>query len=191
MGITLLKLGQLDEAIFILKKTVYLNCKYPEANNNLGNALRKKGMFEESKYYLLKAIEFRPNYSSAFNNLGLLYMQTGLIKDAEKYFIKAVLKDKKNAEAFNNLGIVLQETGKLKDAINRINKRLGPQRTKEALDAIEKKEWSKACKAMLDYYDRCYDYELEKSKNINSVDLSGLSLESSLVKIYKMNLYPL
>ena len=67
----------------------------------------------------------------------------------------------------------------------------GPQRTKEAIDAIEKKEWSKACKAMLDYYDRCYEYELEKTKNINSIDLSGLNLKSSLIKILKEKLNPL
>ena len=80
---------------------------------------------------------------------------------------------------------------KLKDAVERISKRLGPQRTKEALLAFEKKEWSKACKAMLDYYDRCYEYELNKSKNINSIDLSGLSLKLSLIKILNEKLDPL
>ena len=79
----------------------------------------------------------------------------------------------------------------LKDAVNRISKRLGPQRTQEALIAIEKKEWSKACEAMLDYYDKCYEYELKKTTNINTVNLSGLSLKSSLSKILKENLNPL
>ena len=79
----------------------------------------------------------------------------------------------------------------LKDAIKRISKRLGPERTKEAILAIEKKEWSKACKAMLDYYDRCYEYELEKIKNINSIDLSGLNIELSLKKILNESLNPL
>ena len=76
----------------------------------------------------------------------------------------------------------------LKDAVNRISKRLGPKRTKEALIAIEEKEWSKACEALLDYYDRCYEYELKKAININSIDISGLSLELSLIKILKENL---
>ena len=79
----------------------------------------------------------------------------------------------------------------LKEAVQRISKRLGPQRTKEALVAIEMKEWSKACIAMLDYYDRCYDYELAKAKNINSINLSGLNLQLSLVKILKEKLIPL
>ena len=71
----------------------------------------------------------------------------------------------------------------LKDAVNRISKRLGPQRTKEALKAIEERKWDKACIAMLDYYDRCYDYELQKAQNIESIDLKGLSLELSIKKI--------
>ena len=79
----------------------------------------------------------------------------------------------------------------LKDAVNRISKRLGPQKTKEALTAIEKKEWSKACEAMLDYYDKCYEFELKKTTNINSINLSGLNLKSSLDKILKEKLNPL
>ena len=80
---------------------------------------------------------------------------------------------------------------KNQSAVNRISKRLGPNRTKEALIAIEKEEWSNACKAMLDYYDRCYDYELKKTRELNSVDLSGLTLKLSLKKILKENLYTL
>ena len=79
----------------------------------------------------------------------------------------------------------------LKDAVKRISKRLGPLRTKEALNAIDKKDWSKACEAMLDYYDKCYEYELKKTNHINSINLSGLSLKSSLDKILKENLNPL
>ena len=76
----------------------------------------------------------------------------------------------------------------LKDAVKRISKRLGPQRTKDALIAIERKEWSKACIAMLEYYDKCYDYELQKSSNLNSIDLSGLNLKSSLNKVLNLSL---
>ena len=96
-------------------------------------------------------------------------------------------------ERVNNLVNVYSQNSQneLKDAVGRISKRLGPQRTKEALVAIEKKEWSEACKAMLDYYDRCYEYELQKTRNINSIDLSGLSLKSSLIKILNVKLNPL
>ena len=57
--------------------------------------------------------------------------------------------------------------------------------------AIEQKNWSKACIAMLDYYDRCYDYELKKYHSLNKVDISGLNLELSLIKISDEKLDPL
>ena len=63
----------------------------------------------------------------------------------------------------------------LAEATQRISRRLGPQRTKEALDAIAREDWAGACRATLDYYDRCYDHELERSPKRNTIDLTGQS----------------
>ncbi len=68
-----------------------------------------------------------------------------------------------------------QGGGALAEATQRISRRLGPQRTKEALEAIAREDWANACRATLDYYDRCYDHELERSPKRNNIDLSGLS----------------
>ena len=67
----------------------------------------------------------------------------------------------------------------LREATQRISKRLGPQRTQKALDAIDQQNWAEACQAMLDYYDRCYDKELERSPARDTVNLEGLSTEDS------------
>ncbi|MFN9631215.1 MAG: tRNA 2-selenouridine(34) synthase MnmH [Cyanobacteriota bacterium] len=50
-----------------------------------------------------------------------------------------------------------QDPGALVEATLRIAKRLGPQRTAEAVEAIRQGEMGRACALMLDYYDRCYD----------------------------------
>ena len=63
----------------------------------------------------------------------------------------------------------------LQEATQRISRRLGPQRTRQALDAIALENWDQACRAMLDYYDRCYDYELSRTHQRQSVDLCGLN----------------
>ncbi|KZR64077.1 tRNA 2-selenouridine(34) synthase MnmH [Prochlorococcus sp. MIT 1306] len=63
----------------------------------------------------------------------------------------------------------------LQEATQRISRRLGPQRTRQALDAIALENWDQACRAMLDYYDRCYDYELSRTPQRQSVDLCGLN----------------
>ena len=63
----------------------------------------------------------------------------------------------------------------LSEATQRISRRLGPQRTTTALKAIAEEDWGTACRATLDYYDRCYDHELERSPQRRSIDISGLS----------------
>ena len=67
----------------------------------------------------------------------------------------------------------------LAEATERISRRLGPQRTKEALEAIAREDWATACRATLDYYDRCYDHELARSPRRDTIDLSGLSADQA------------
>ncbi len=76
----------------------------------------------------------------------------------------------------------------LKDATIRISKRLGPQRTKEALEALEKENWESACSSILDYYDRCYDRELSRRTCRSTVDISGLKPREAATKIIETNL---
>ena len=125
------------------------------------------------------------------SNLGKCRIPNSLYTKMKNAPVLEIIKTKK--ERVDNLVNVYSHNSQkeLKDAVDRIRKRLGPQRTNDALLAIEKKEWTTACKAMLDYYDRCYEYELEKTKNINSIDLSGLNLKSSLIKILNKKLNPL
>jgi tRNA 2-selenouridine synthase len=56
----------------------------------------------------------------------------------------------------------VQNGAELAEATNRIARRLGPARTKAALEAIAAADWAAACRQMLDYYDRCYDHETKK-----------------------------
>ena len=125
------------------------------------------------------------------SNLGKCRIPNSLYTKMKKAPIIEIIKDKD--ERIKNLVHVYSQNSQteLNNAVNRISKRLGPQRTKEALTAIKRKEWSKACESMLDYYDKCYEYELKNSNKINSINLSGLSLKSSLNKILNEKLFPL
>ena len=138
------------------------------------------------KFHASNAIEIWLEAESS--NLGKCRIPNSLYKKMKKAPIIEIIKTKN--ERIENLVNVYSQNSQteLKEAVNRISKRLGPQRTKEALVAIETKDWSEACKAMLDYYDKCYEYELDKIKNINTIDLSGLSLKLSLIKILNENL---
>lgn len=68
----------------------------------------------------------------------------------------------------------VQDPQALAEATRRIAKRLGPQRTTAALEAIERRDRAAACLQMLDYYDRCYDHELGQHR-VCSVELGQLS----------------
>ena len=141
------------------------------------------------KFHKNNAIEIWIEAESS--NLGKCRIPNNLYAKMKKAPILEIIKTKN--ERIENLVKLYSQNSQteLKDAVNRISKRLGPQRTKEALTAIDKKEWSKACEAMLDYYDKCYEYEIKQAKNINSINISRLSLNSSLNKILKENLHPL
>ena len=67
----------------------------------------------------------------------------------------------------------------LREATERIQRRLGPQRTREALLAIDQQRWSDACMAMLAYYDSCYDRELERKPALRTMDLEGVDPEGA------------
>ena len=66
--------------------------------------------------------------------------------------------------------------GGLLEATQRLQRRLGPQRTKDATDSIRSGDLSSACAVILDYYDRCYSYELNRrSTPITRLPVKGLS----------------
>ena len=74
---------------------------------------------------------------------------------------------------------------KLKEAVVRIKKRLGPQRTKIALEGIENADWESVCKSVLDYYDKCYEYEKIGKTNIKTLDLTNIIDDQKILKLIK------
>jgi tRNA 2-selenouridine synthase len=75
----------------------------------------------------------------------------------------------------------------LREATERISRRLGPQRTALALKAIDQSDWSEACRQMLDYYDRCYDHDLDRRQQppLRRVDLEGLDEAAAAALLLK------
>ena len=73
----------------------------------------------------------------------------------------------------------------LRLATERIARRLGPQRTATALEAIASQDWATACLQMLDYYDRCYDNELSRRSKplLASFDLGGVDPDAAAAEL--------
>ncbi|MDA9693548.1 tRNA 2-selenouridine(34) synthase MnmH [Prochlorococcus sp. AH-736-P13] len=71
----------------------------------------------------------------------------------------------------------------LKESVQRIKKRLGPQRTKLALESINNERWDLVCKSVLDYYDRCYEYEKVGKTNIKLLDLTDKKYDEKILEL--------
>ena len=69
----------------------------------------------------------------------------------------------------------------LQESVLRIKKRLGPQRTKIALESITNERWDLVCKSVLDYYDKCYEYEKVGKTNIKILDLTDKKYDESIL----------
>ena len=69
----------------------------------------------------------------------------------------------------------------LEESILRIKKRLGPQRTKIAVNSIRERKWDVVCKTVLEYYDKCYEYEKIGKENIKNIDLTDLKYDKSIL----------
>ncbi len=125
------------------------------------------------------------------SNLGKCRIPNNFYRQMKNAPIIEIIKSRK--ERVENLISIYSDNSRkdLKDAVSRIHKRLGPQRTSEALLAIDKKNWADACIAMLYYYDKCYDYEIKKSEKLDTIDISGLSIKGSIEKILNKTLQSL
>ena len=69
----------------------------------------------------------------------------------------------------------------LQESVLRIKKRLGPQRTKIALESIHNEKWDLVCRSVLDYYDKCYEYEKVGKTNIRLLDLTDKKYDESIL----------
>ena len=76
------------------------------------------------------------------------------------------------------------ETADLVAATERIRKRLGGQRTQEAIAFIESGDLAPAVEILLSYYDRAYRYELERrDRQVPEVDVTGLGPAQAAQKL--------
>jgi len=71
----------------------------------------------------------------------------------------------------------------LQESVLRIKNRLGPQRTKIALESINNERWDLVCKSVLDYYDKCYEYEKVGKTNIKILDLTDKKYDESILEL--------
>ena len=110
--------GRFNELIDLLRKTIELEPNYPDAHNNLGNALKKKGDLAAAITSYNTALQLQPNYPDAHYNLGNALQEQGDLTAAIASYSTAIQLQPNYPDAHNNLGVALQEQGDLTAAID-------------------------------------------------------------------------
>jgi len=93
-----------------------LNPRYPEACNNLGQALAGKGDDKNAIAQFEKAVRLDSMYSIARANLGMLLARTGQADKAISHLEKVVEGMSDVPDARRNFGNVLVQMGRFQDA---------------------------------------------------------------------------
>ena len=124
LAVTKATIGLLDEAISIYNKLISIKGDYPEAYNNMGNALHGQKKFDLAIQSYKKAIKLNPNYSNAYINLGAILKDQGKLDEAIEVYNKSISINPGSADAYYNLGNALYNQGKLDEAIKAYDKTL-------------------------------------------------------------------
>ena len=133
------------------------------SNEQFENLLAEKLLrFSKSKTIYIEA-------ESA--NIGSCRIPNELFKQMKNAKRIEIIQSKKNriSELISTYSVF--PDNELKNSVKKISKRLGPQRTKKAIEAIGSKNWEDVCNAVLDYYDKCYDYELANNLKVSIIDI--------------------
>ena len=123
-GITVLKLGRVDEAITNFQQALRIKPNYWEAHNNLGSALLQKGWVDEAIDQYQVALQINPDCEEACYSLGNALLQKGRVDEAVVQYEKALQINPDDADACYGLGNALLQKGQVDEAIAQYQKSL-------------------------------------------------------------------
>jgi len=116
LGTARAQLGQGRAAEQAFRKSLALNPKNAEAQNNLGFALEMQHRTAEAKACYEQAVHLNPDYANGHFNLANALQAHGALAEAESHFRAAIQAKPDYVKALNNLGLLLLETGNYTDA---------------------------------------------------------------------------
>lgn len=118
-------------------------------------------------------------------NIGTVFMPDGFFSSMQESQVIALMID-----AELRLPRLIEEYSKypkekIISSINRIHKRIGGDKAREAIKAVEDSDFSKAIRITLDYYDKTYMFglRLRSPKNIVYVKSDTADIETNAMKI--------
>jgi tetratricopeptide (TPR) repeat protein len=154
-GLAFSRSQQYIEAIECYREAIKQRQNYPDAYNNLGNALRKIGKPELAIENYKKALEYEPRHYFANLNLAQIYYSLNQLDNAAAYYSTA-LEIKPTEYIYNVLSNTLFKSGKVKEAIEVLSEALEIYGRKTNLINnlgilyVFRKDWEKAKQLFLE-----------------------------------------
>jgi len=117
LGLGLVQMGKVQEAIGQYEQALRLKPDYIEAHNNLGAALMGQGRLQEAIEHYEQSLQIDPDYAEAQYNLGLALIQAGRLQEAIEHWEQALQIRPDHADVHYNLGLALVQLGRVQEAI--------------------------------------------------------------------------
>ena len=122
LGVIARQEGRYDEAIDLIRRSIFINDAKAESHHNLGDALRSAGKLDEAIAAYRHAIGLNPDWPEAHGALGNVLRDQGKSAAAAEAYAKAVKLSPNSAAGHLNLGRALHDQGKFPQAIDAVNK---------------------------------------------------------------------
>jgi Flp pilus assembly protein TadD len=137
-GLLSLELGQIDNAVTLLKKAH--NEKTPDwrQHSGLGAALSAQGHQQAAQSELAKALALSPDNPVVLNNLALSYALDGKHTEAERLLRQAASLDGGNGQAKQNLALIVGLRGNVDEAKRLSEAVLPPDKVKSNVAYLER-----------------------------------------------------
>ena len=110
------KLGENEEAIFNLQKSIELNQEYAPTYSMMGKILNSLGDYNRAITYINKAIELNPQSIAAYQNLAIAKQNLGDNDGAISTLTKVITLNTKDKQAYKYRGLNKEKTGDLNGA---------------------------------------------------------------------------
>ncbi len=118
LGLVCFELGQYDQAVKFIGRSLELNPLNDVAYRSMGDALAAIKQYPLAIRAYEKAITLNPNNSNAFLNLGNLFHELDMFAHAEQAYMRILAFTPEHKQALNNLGKLFHDTGRFDDALD-------------------------------------------------------------------------
>ena len=118
LGVSLVKLGMLDQAIIAFQNVISLNPDYAEVYNNLGNVFKDQNKLDEAIEEYKKSISIKPDFADAYFNIGNAFKDQNKYDEAIGAYKKSIFFKPNYASAYLNIGVIYKDLGELEKSID-------------------------------------------------------------------------